>query len=137
MFIRGIVAISAGMIVVVGASYGADVLLATAMPNAFDMSGRVGDPILLSMMIGYGALAAGLAGWVVAVVARGAARSAGTLFALLLLAASVATTLPSLDTAPLWYHAASIGATFMAAIAGAWVRAPRRQSALLTHSPTK
>jgi len=141
MLLRGFLAIVAGMIVVTAASFGADVLLARIAPAAFDSFGRVNDPSILVALVGFGAVVAALAGWTVAAIARGAELRVAAVFALLLLAISALGALQGLDTAPLWYHASSVTAVTVAVFVGAWIRRPRRigqrQSALLTHSPTK
>jgi hypothetical protein len=106
--LRSIVAVVSGFVFIASFSFGTDLALRAAMPLLFETNGRTDSVAVLLLTIGYVGLYATLGCYLAARLAprrpMGHALALG-LLGLLFNAAGIYVTI---DTAPVWYHMASV-----------------------------
>lgn len=101
--LRSIAAVVVGLVLIA-----ADVVLKMAMPAAFDATGRVESPAVLLLIMGYVGLFAVTGCYLAARLAPGRPMFHALLLGTLGLAFTGAGTAAAWDTAPAWYHVASL-----------------------------
>ncbi|HEV2148628.1 MAG TPA: hypothetical protein VGR37_14585 [Longimicrobiaceae bacterium] len=106
--LRSLAAILVGFVLIGGLALGADVVLRAALPGAFDASGRVDDVPVLLLMMGYVGLFAVTGCYLAARLAPGRPMLHALVLGVLGLAFNVAGTLAMWETAPAWFHFASL-----------------------------
>jgi hypothetical protein len=105
---RSIAAILVGFVLIAALSFGADAVLRQAMPDMFDASGRVESTALLLLIMGYVGLFAVTGCYLTARLAPRRPMLHALVLGALGLAFNVAGSVAMWDTAPAWYHAASL-----------------------------
>jgi len=107
--LRSIAAVLVGFVLIGALSFGADLVLRQAMPGAFDAAGRVESTAVLLLMMGYVGLFAVTGCYLTARLApRRPMLHALVLGALGLAFTAINTFAVFWDTAPAWYHVASL-----------------------------
>jgi hypothetical protein len=107
--LRSIAAVLFGFVLIGALSVGADVVLRQAMPTAFDAAGRVDSVPVLLLMMGYVGLFAVTGCYLTARLAPRRPMLHALVLGALGLAFTAYNTLAVFwDTAPAWYHVASL-----------------------------
>lgn len=106
--LRSIAAVLFGFLLIGALSIGADVVLRQAMPTAFDAAGRVEGVAVLLLMMGYVGLFAITGCYLTARFAPRRPMLHALVLGALGLAFNVAGSAALWDTAPAWYHVASL-----------------------------
>jgi hypothetical protein len=106
--LRSIAAVLFGFVLIGALSIGADLVLKQAMPTAFDAAGRVDTIPVLLLMMGYVGLFATTGCYLTARLAPRRPMLHALVLGTLGLAFNVAGTMTLWDTAPAWYHVASL-----------------------------
>ncbi|HEX8271287.1 MAG TPA: hypothetical protein VF615_01475 [Longimicrobiaceae bacterium] len=106
--LRSIAAVLVGFVLIAALSFGADAVLRQAMPDMFDASGRVEGTALLLLIMGYVGLFAVTGCYLTARFAPRRPMLHALVLGALGLAFNVAGSVAMWDTAPAWYHAASL-----------------------------
>ena len=106
--LRSIAAVLVGFVLIAALSFGADAVLRQAMPEAFDASGRVESSAVLLLIMGYVGLFAVTGCYLTARLVPRRPMLHALVLGALGLAFNVAGSVAMWDTAPAWYHAASL-----------------------------
>ncbi len=106
--LRSIAAVLFGFVLIGALSIGADVVLKQAMPTAFGAAGRVDSVPVLLLMMGYVGLFAVTGCYLTARLAPRRPMLHALVLGALGLAFNVAGSMALWDTAPTWYHVASL-----------------------------
>ncbi len=106
--LRSIAAVLVGFVLIGALSVGADMVLRQAMPTAFDAAGRVDSVPVLLLMMGYVGLFAVTGCYLTARLAPRRPMLHAMVLGVLGLAFNVAGSVALWDTAPVWYHVASL-----------------------------
>ncbi len=106
--LRSIAAVLFGFVLIGALSIGADVVLRQALPTAFDAAGRVESVDVLLLMMGYVGLFAVTGCYLTARIAPGRPMLHALVLGALGLAFNIAGSIALWDTAPAWYHVASL-----------------------------
>ena len=106
--LRSIAAVLAGFVLIAALSFGADAALRQAMPAAFDASGRVESTAVLLLIMGYVGLFAVTGCYLTARLAPRRPMLHALVLGALGLAFNVAGSVAMWETAPAWYHLASL-----------------------------
>jgi hypothetical protein len=106
--LRSIAAVLFGFLLIGALSIGADVVLRQAMPAAFDAAGRVEGVAVLLLMMGYVGLFAITGCYLTARLAPRRPMLHALVLGALGLAFNVAGSAALWETAPVWYHVASL-----------------------------
>ena len=106
--LRSIGVILLGFVLIGGLSFGADAVLKSSVPGAFDADGRVQSTPVLLLVMAYVGLFATSGCYLAARLAPGRPMLHALLLGALGLAFNVAGTVALWHTAPAWYHIASL-----------------------------
>lgn len=105
---RSIAAVLAGFVLIAALSLGADAVLKQAIPTAFDAAGRTDSVPVLLLVMGYVGLFAVSGCYLTARLAPRRPMLHALVLGTLGLAFNVAGTAAMWDTAPAWFHVASL-----------------------------
>lgn len=105
---RSIAAVLVGFVLIAALSFGADAVLRQAMPTAFDAAGRAESVPVLLLVMGYVGLFAVSGCYLTARLAPRRPMLHALVLGALGLALNVAGAVFMWDTAPAWFHAASL-----------------------------
>lgn len=106
--LRSIAAVLFGFVLIAALSFGADRVLRQALPTAYDAAGRVDSVPVLLLIMGYVGLFAVTGCYLTARLAPGRPMLHALVLGALGLAFNVAGTIAMWDTAPVWFHVASL-----------------------------
>lgn len=106
--LRSIAAVVVGFVLIAALSLGADLVLRQALPTAFDAAGRTESVPLLLLIMGYVGLFAVSGCYLTARLAPRRPMLHALVLGGLGLAFNVAGTVAMWDTAPAWFHVASL-----------------------------
>ncbi|HET6567380.1 MAG TPA: hypothetical protein VFG50_05400 [Rhodothermales bacterium] len=119
---RSIGVIVLGFVLIGVLSFGADAVLRSVMPGAFDATGRVDSTPVLLLTILYVGLFATLGCYLTARLAPNHPMRHALILGALGLAFNIAGTISLWDTAPAWYHIVSLALVMPYAWLGGWLR---------------
>lgn len=106
--LRSIGVVLFGFVLIGALSFGADAVLKSSIPDAFDASGRVQSTSVLLLVMAYVGLFATSGCYLTARLAPARPMLHALVLGALGLAFNVAGTIALWDTAPAWYHLASL-----------------------------
>jgi hypothetical protein len=123
---RSILAVVAGVAVLIGGALATDALLMNLFPAALDARGRVSGNAVASLMLSYSAAYCALAGYVAGWIARRREEPHAFALGVVLTILLVYPTIKFWDMTPAWYHVALFVLTVPACVAGGRWRALRK-----------
>jgi hypothetical protein len=106
--LRSIAAVAIGFVFIGALAVGADMVLKSVLPGAFDASGRVDEVPVLLLMMGYVGLFAVTGCYLAARLAPGRPMLHALVLGALGLVFNVAGTVAMWHTAPAWFHVVSL-----------------------------
>lgn len=119
---RSVLAVGAGFVLIAVLSFGTDLLVRAALPDAFDATGRTGSVPLLLLTLAYVGVYAVAGCYMAAALAPSRPLRHALVLGALGLAFTTAGTLATWDTAPPWYHAVALLLVLPYAWLGGWLR---------------
>jgi hypothetical protein len=130
---RSLGAIVFGFLYIALLSFGADILLRTLLPGAFDATGRVSSTPVLLLVIGYVAVFAISGCYFTARLAPNRPLGHAMILGVLGLLFSTAGIIKAWNTAPPWYHIVSL----LLVLPYAWIGGSLRQRELERQAPAR
>ena len=116
--LRSILAIIAGVVVLIGAAMLTDTLLLKLFPGATDARGRVASSAVAFLMMSYALAYCVFAAYVAATLARRREVAHGFALGIVLELLLIYPSIQFWDTTPVWYHVALFALTIPACVAG-------------------
>jgi len=129
--IRSIVAIVVGFLLIGALAFGADAVVRSAVPGAFDVAGRTDSVPLLLLSLAYVGIFATAGCYLTARLAPDRPMRHALILGLLGLILNVVGSVQMWDTAPAWYHLVAIAMV----MPYAWLGGRLRERQLERHAP--
>jgi hypothetical protein len=119
---RSILAIVVGFLLIGALAFGADAVVRSAVPGAFDVAGRTDSVPLLLLSLAYVGIFATAGCYLTARLAPNRPMRHALILGLLGLILNVVGSVQMWDSAPAWYHVVAIAMVMPYAWLGGWLR---------------